>query len=152
MAIIEMGHDVMQKRASPIHPHAESSEWAPDTIGSRGNLIPLHNGLIVVRFHGGFLNGRIARSNDTRTGGFVDFWNAEAVYLHTSGKVGVGMLGPSPESWYQAHALADRCDTITMDKMYRMTAWDLRDGTLERFQVNHSGSRSAGCGSGTRFR
>jgi hypothetical protein len=93
--------------------------------------MPLHAGRIVVRFHGGFLDGHVSNRGEPRTGGITDFWNAEAIYSHTRAEIGGGMLGASPENWERPCGNSGtKGDTIVMDQMYRVTDWQLEQGTL----------------------
>ena len=93
--------------------------------------LPTHDGLIVVHFHGGFLDGHVARSGDTRTGGIQDNWSASTLYVMTAGQVGVGMLGMSPEAWQARQDEGSRSgQTTIMDCMYRVTASSIEAETL----------------------
>lgn len=93
--------------------------------------MPLHNGPVVVRFHGGFLDGHVSHSDDQDSGGIMDFWNAGAIYFATRGQIGAAMVGVSDEG-LQVFKKADNVSakTFIMDHAYRVTALTLENGIM----------------------
>jgi hypothetical protein len=92
---------------------------------------------IVVRFHGGFLDGKTVRSDDTRSGLITDYWNAEAVFLATNGDIGAKMFGVSPEGWKLFQRQASRgVVSGDLDQAYRVTSFS-REGDVLSIDVQH---------------
>jgi hypothetical protein len=91
----------------------------------------LHKGPIVVRFHGGFLAGRVSRSGEKVLGEIDEIWNADAIYFATRGQVGAAMIGVS-EDELQASKERSSINTKTfrMDHAYRVTRLTLEKGVM----------------------
>jgi len=99
--------------------------------------MPVHNGPVIVRFHGGFLDGKTVRSDDPRTGTITDFWNADTLLLATNGVVGAKMYGVSPEGWKLFQRQGSRgVVSGDMDHAYRVSAARLA-GDVLTIDVEH---------------
>jgi len=91
----------------------------------------LHSGPVVVRFHGGFLDGTESRSGEKPTDAIAEIWNAEAIYFATRGQIGAAMVGLSREGLDALQHVANAsAKTFHMDHAYRVTALMLDKGVM----------------------
>ena len=91
----------------------------------------LHNGPVVVRFHGGFLDGKVSRSGEKPVGAIAEIWNAEAIYFATRGQIGAAMVGLSDEGLLALQRSENvSAKTFIMDHAYRVTALTLDKGVM----------------------
>jgi hypothetical protein len=89
-----------------------------------------HQDLVVVRFHGGFLDGQIASSDEPLTGGIHDYWHPRRLYDVTLGEVGAFMSGVSPEGLDSMKKPTDTAPTVVLHHRYRVTTSRVDAGVL----------------------
>jgi hypothetical protein len=90
----------------------------------------LHDRPIIVRYYGGFLDGYVSRSGDTRQGGYLQVWSARSFYFATGGQVGAIMRGVSPSQWRALKRARSTRDTIPLHHLYRVTASRIEQGRM----------------------
>ena len=86
--------------------------------------------LIVVRFHGGFLDGQIVNSEEPLTGGINDYWHPRTLYDTTAGQVGAFMSGVSPEGLNTMKRPSETAPTVVLHHRYRVTACSIEPGVV----------------------
>ena len=93
--------------------------------------MPTQQGLIEVRFHGGFLDGRVSQGDASDTSAGLDFWSPELIYAITGGEVGAVVHGVSPfEDQPVDAAWSGYTQTVVMEHAYRVTASRHENGAL----------------------
>lgn len=89
-----------------------------------------HNGLIIVRFHGGFLDGQISRSDQPLGRGISNYWHPQTIYDVTAGQLGAYMSGVSPDGLSSLKDPSETSPTVVLHHRYRVTAAQLENGRL----------------------
>jgi hypothetical protein len=96
-------------------------------------VVRFHGGCLdgkVVRFHGGFLDGKLARGGDPPTGDILDDWTAQRFYATTAGIVGAFISGVSDNDPEAMRHPSESATLIDHNHQYRVIAAKTDDGEL----------------------